>query len=60
MADKVAVFRKDTGQRVWIPEHWVGHPTLGKPFRKTPPSGGGSGATHKAPATAGTATETKD
>jgi len=35
---KVTVYRKDTGERVQVPEHWVGHKTLGKPFRKTPPT----------------------
>lgn len=33
----VPVYRKDTGEQVYIPEHWIGHPTLGRPFRKTPP-----------------------
>lgn len=29
-------YRKDTGEKVRIPEHWFDHPTLGKPFSKTP------------------------
>lgn len=33
---KVKAYRKDTGEIVRVPEHWIGHPTLGKPFRKTP------------------------
>lgn len=31
-----AAYRKDTGEKVHIPEHWFNHPTLGKPFSKTP------------------------
>lgn len=31
-----AAYRKDNGSKVWIPEHWFDHPTLGKPFTKTP------------------------
>ncbi len=33
---KVNAYRKDTGEKVRVPEHWIGHPTLGEPFRKTP------------------------
>lgn len=33
---KVAAYRKDTGEKVYVPEHWIGHPRLGKPFNKTP------------------------
>jgi hypothetical protein len=33
----VTVYRKDNGEKVQVPDHWVGHPRLGKPFRKTPP-----------------------
>jgi hypothetical protein len=36
MMAKVQVYRKDTGEKVWVPEHYLDHPTLGKPFRKTP------------------------
>lgn len=32
----IDAYRKDTGEKVRIPEHWIGHPELGKPFRKTP------------------------
>jgi len=32
----VNVYRKDTGEKVRVPEHWMDHPTLSKPFRKTP------------------------
>lgn len=32
----VPVYRKDTGELVYVPEHWVGHRVLGEPFRKTP------------------------
>jgi hypothetical protein len=31
----VDVYRKDTGEKVRIPAHWLGS-SLGKPFRKTP------------------------
>jgi hypothetical protein len=31
----VEVYRKDTGEKVRIPAHWLGS-SLGKPFRKTP------------------------
>lgn len=33
---KIKVYRKDTGEIVRVPEHWMGHPVLSKPFRKTP------------------------
>lgn len=33
---KVNVYRKSDGKKVLVPEHWIGHPVLGKPFRKTP------------------------
>lgn len=29
-------YRKDTGEKVRIPEHWLADKTLGEPFRKTP------------------------
>ncbi len=32
----VDVFEKSTGQPRRVPAHWMNHPTLGKPFRKTP------------------------
>lgn len=32
----IDAYRKDTGEKVRVPEHWIDHPTLGKPFRKTP------------------------
>lgn len=48
----VTAYRKDTGQRVQIPEHWLGHKRLGKPFRKTPPAEKSRG-TEKAPAASG-------
>ena len=32
----IDAYRTDTGEKVRIPEHWIGHPKLGKPFRKTP------------------------
>lgn len=33
---QVRAYRKDTGEKVWIPEHFLDHPVLSKPFRKTP------------------------
>lgn len=33
---KIKVYRKDTGAIVRVPEHWMDHPVLSKPFRKTP------------------------
>lgn len=32
----VAAYSKKTGQKQRVPEHWLGHPTLGKDFSKTP------------------------
>lgn len=32
----IDAYRKDTGRKVRIPSHWIGHPQLGKPFSKTP------------------------
>jgi hypothetical protein len=32
----VDVYAKDTGKKHRIPPHWLDHPVLGKPFRKTP------------------------
>lgn len=32
----IDAFRKDTGERVLIPAHWVTHPSLGAPFTTTP------------------------
>jgi hypothetical protein len=42
---KVPVYRKDTGERVYIPEHWLDNKNLSKPFRKTPPTTGGTTST---------------
>ncbi|MBB3041222.1 hypothetical protein [Nocardioides soli] len=33
-----SAYRVDTGEKVRIPPHWLDHPTLGKPFRRTPKS----------------------
>lgn len=33
---QIEAYRKDTGEKVRIPEHWLDDPILGKPFRKTP------------------------
>lgn len=51
---KVPVYRKDTGERVYVPEHWVGHKVLGRQFRKTAPSATPSGRTTTAPASGDT------
>lgn len=34
--DQIKVYRKDTGEIVYVPEHWLDHPVLSQPFRKTP------------------------
>jgi len=47
----VTAYRKDTGERVSVPEHWLGHKRLGKPFRKTPPPASARTATTETPAT---------
>lgn len=36
MAEFVDVYAKATGQKHRVPAHWMTHPTLSKPFRKTP------------------------
>ena len=36
MAELISVYRKDTGEKVLVPDHWMDHPTLSLPFRKTP------------------------
>lgn len=48
---KIPVYRKDTGEKVYVPEHWVGHKTLGKQFRKTPPPAPAPAVNTQAPAT---------
>lgn len=30
---KVQVRNTRTGETQWVPEHWVGHPVLGKEFK---------------------------
>lgn len=32
----ISAYRRDTGEKVTIPESWIGHPVLGAPFSKTP------------------------
>lgn len=32
----IDAYRKDTGAKVRIPEHWLTHRILGEPFAKTP------------------------
>ncbi len=36
MAEFINVYAKDTGLKHRVPAHWMEHPTLSKPFRKTP------------------------
>ncbi|MHA7132539.1 hypothetical protein [Oerskovia turbata] len=48
----IDAYRRDTGQKVRIPEHWIGHPRLGAPFSKTPSQKARENAP-KAPARAG-------
>lgn len=31
----IQVFRKDTGEKVSVPEHWLDHPEFGKPFTRS-------------------------
>lgn len=33
---KIEVYRVKDGVKVWVPEHWMEHSELKKPFRKTP------------------------
>lgn len=33
---KIQVSRVDTGEKVWIPAHWMKHPQLSLPFRELP------------------------
>lgn len=45
----VDVFAKKTGDRYRVPAHWLDHPELGKPFRRTPkPGTGGAKAARSA------------
>lgn len=41
----VTVYRRDTGVKVRVPEHWLEHPRLGAPFSKTKPVKGGKPVT---------------
>lgn len=33
----VMAYRKDTGEKVRVPEHWLAHPVLGGSFSRTKP-----------------------
>jgi len=46
---KIEAYRVDTGEKVRIPAHWIDHPTLGKPFRKTPKQKASERANDSAP-----------
>jgi len=50
MADSefVDVWRKDNGEEVRIPKHWIGDPVLGEPFTTTEPKADPATATAKA------------
>ena len=52
-------YRKDTGEKVRVPEHWFGHRILGAPFAKTPVQKSRDAAPAKAPASAGDAPKEK-
>lgn len=57
----VDVYSKATGARHRVPAHWMDHPTLGKPFRKTPlPHTGGAAAAETATPVADVVTSTPD
>lgn len=55
----VDAYRKDTGKKVRIPEHWLTHRTLGVPFAKTPVQKARDAASAKTPASAGDAPKEK-
>jgi hypothetical protein len=35
---KTTAYRKGTGEKVRVPEHWLGHPTLGADLQRTKPT----------------------
>lgn len=43
MSEFVDVYAKTTGEKYRVPAHWMDHPTLSKPFRKTPKQRGADG-----------------
>lgn len=50
----VIAWRTDTGEQVEVPEHWLGHPQLGRNLTTTRPA---AKAAPKPPATGDTAKE---
>lgn len=54
---KITAYRKDTGEEVRIPEHFLDHPELGKPFRKTKPQAQPTGSASTTKAADGAAKE---
>ncbi|MEE6273520.1 hypothetical protein V2J56_09195 [Georgenia sp. MJ206] len=50
----VTAYLKATGERVRIPEHWLGHKRLGKAYRKTQPTASAAGTTPRASASGDT------
>ena len=55
----IDAYRKDTGEKVRVPEHWFGHRILGAPFAKTPVQRARDAASTKSPAPAGDAPKEK-
>lgn len=57
---KIRAYRVSNGQKVWIPEHWLGHPVLGAPFRETPSSRAAKAGKQEGTAGKKSAVETKE
>ena len=55
----VVAYEKKSGEKRMVPERWLGHPVLGRDFRKTPPPEGGSKAAPAAPVKAPVSGEPK-
>lgn len=57
----ITVYRRDTGEKVRIPPHWLDQPDLAEPFERTPSSRAREAArattSTDAPATGGQATD---
>jgi hypothetical protein len=47
---KVTAYSTATGEKHEVPEHWLGHPVLGKGLRKTPTQKASENPTPKTPA----------
>lgn len=57
MAPLKDAYRKETGDKVRIPEHWLEHRLLGAPFAKTPTQKARDAASAKTPAAGDTPKE---